>query len=191
MSAICGWVGEVASPRDHGGHARSGRLTAATPRITCWAKVWRWDIASSPSAHRSPGIHRGPTGSCLRRNAGPGQATESPASLLAGRLLPLSAGQILPLPCRTWMAPLRRRCGMPRRAACSCLRDPFGVRSLYYLQVRGTLYFGSELKQLLAIPDLDIALDYSALHKYLTFSFVPGGRCRFLACDDCCRATYL
>ncbi len=54
------------------------------------------------------------------------------------------------------------------------IRDPFGVRSLYYVVHRGTFYFASELKQLLAIPDLPVEADPVALHKYLTFSFVPG-----------------
>jgi asparagine synthase (glutamine-hydrolysing) len=54
------------------------------------------------------------------------------------------------------------------------LRDPFGVRSLFTTQHDGVFYFASELKQLLAIPGLPIALDHAAIHKYLTFSFVPG-----------------
>ena len=54
------------------------------------------------------------------------------------------------------------------------VRDPFGMRSLYYVVHRGAFYFASELKQLLAIPDLPIEADPVALHKYLTFSFVPG-----------------
>jgi asparagine synthase (glutamine-hydrolysing) len=53
-------------------------------------------------------------------------------------------------------------------------RDPFGVRSLYYAQRDDTLWFASELKQLLAVPDLPVELDPVAIHKYLTFSFVPG-----------------
>lgn len=54
------------------------------------------------------------------------------------------------------------------------MRDPFGVRSLYYVEHAGTLYFASEVKQLLAIPGLPVQLDHAAIHKYLTFSFVPG-----------------
>lgn len=54
------------------------------------------------------------------------------------------------------------------------LRDPFGVRSLYHVQHQGVFYFASELKQLLAIPGLPVAVDLLAVHKYLTFSFVPG-----------------
>ncbi|MGC4079538.1 MAG: asparagine synthase-related protein [Rubrivivax sp.] len=53
-------------------------------------------------------------------------------------------------------------------------RDPFGVRSLYYVEHGGTFYFASELKQLLAIESLPVEIDPSAIHKYLTFSFVPG-----------------
>ena len=54
------------------------------------------------------------------------------------------------------------------------LRDPFGVRSLYYVEHRGAVLFATELKQLLAVPGLPVELDVAALHKYLTFSFVPG-----------------
>jgi asparagine synthase (glutamine-hydrolysing) len=54
------------------------------------------------------------------------------------------------------------------------VRDPFGMRSLYYVEHAGAFYFASELKQLLAIPGLAIEADPIALHKYLTFSFVPG-----------------
>jgi asparagine synthase (glutamine-hydrolysing) len=54
------------------------------------------------------------------------------------------------------------------------MRDPFGVRSLYYFVVDGTVCFASELKQLLALPSCSTEVDLSAIHKYLTFSFVPG-----------------
>ncbi|HUR53646.1 MAG TPA: asparagine synthase-related protein, partial [Gemmataceae bacterium] len=54
------------------------------------------------------------------------------------------------------------------------LRDPFGVRTLYYTEHGGVFYFASELKQLLAIPGFTIEPDHAAIHKYLTFSFVPG-----------------
>jgi asparagine synthase (glutamine-hydrolysing) len=54
------------------------------------------------------------------------------------------------------------------------VRDPFGVRSLYYVEHEEVFYFASELKQLLAVPGVPVAPDPSALHKYLTFSFVPG-----------------
>ena len=54
------------------------------------------------------------------------------------------------------------------------LRDPFGVRSLYYLQHQNVFYFATEIKQLLAVPGIPADLDLIAIHKYLSFSFVPG-----------------
>jgi len=54
------------------------------------------------------------------------------------------------------------------------IRDPFGIRSVYFVEHAGLVYFASELKQLLRIPGLSIELDPVALHKYLAFSFVPG-----------------
>ncbi len=48
------------------------------------------------------------------------------------------------------------------------------MRSIYYAIVGGSLWFATELKQLLAVPGLDVELDLAAVHKYLTFSFVPG-----------------
>src|SRR4051812_11673718 len=60
------------------------------------------------------------------------------------------------------------------RRRLTLLRDPFGVRSMFTTGHNGVFYFASELKQLLAIPGLAIELDPVAVHKYLTFSFVPG-----------------
>src|SRR5262249_36565069 len=65
-------------------------------------------------------------------------------------------------------------CWDGNRRRLTLLRDPFGVRSLYHTEHNGVFYFASELKQLLAIPGLPVALDPVAVHKYLTFSFVPG-----------------
>lgn len=53
-------------------------------------------------------------------------------------------------------------------------RDPFGLRSIYWTLSHGTFWFATELKQLLAIKSIDVELDPIAIHKYLTFSFVPG-----------------
>src|SRR5262245_25050455 len=65
-------------------------------------------------------------------------------------------------------------CWDGERRRLSLLRDPFGVRALHYTEHRGIFYFASELKQLLAIPGLPVEVDPVAVHKYLTFSFVPG-----------------
>lgn len=54
------------------------------------------------------------------------------------------------------------------------LCDPFGARALYTVTHDGTLYFASALKHLLAIPGLPVEVDPAVIHKYLTFSFVPG-----------------
>lgn len=62
----------------------------------------------------------------------------------------------------------------PASATLTLTRDPFGQRSIYYMEVGGTLWFATELKQLLTVPGLPVALDPIAVHKYLTFSFVPG-----------------
>jgi asparagine synthase (glutamine-hydrolysing) len=58
--------------------------------------------------------------------------------------------------------------------ALSLMRDPFGVRSLYYFVGKDCVFFASELKMLLAVPECPRQIDMSAIHKYLTFSFVPG-----------------
>lgn len=62
----------------------------------------------------------------------------------------------------------------PATATLTLARDPFGKRSVYYTVVDGALWFATELKQLLAAPGLAVALDHAAVHKFLTFSFVPG-----------------
>ncbi len=62
----------------------------------------------------------------------------------------------------------------PSTRALTLGRDPFGVRSLYYATHDGCFYFATELKQLLAVPELPAVVDAAAIHKYLTFSFVPG-----------------
>ncbi len=54
------------------------------------------------------------------------------------------------------------------------IRDPFGQRALFWTVVGGTFYFASELATLLAAPGVKVELDPIAVHKYLTFSFVPG-----------------
>ncbi len=53
-------------------------------------------------------------------------------------------------------------------------RDPFGVRSLYYFIDASAIYFATELKQLLALCEIKRSVDLVTIHKYLTFSFVPG-----------------
>lgn len=53
-------------------------------------------------------------------------------------------------------------------------RDRLGVKPLYYGFTRtGDLVFGSELKALLQHPELDRALDESAIEDYFAYGYVP------------------
>lgn len=52
-------------------------------------------------------------------------------------------------------------------------RDPFGVKPLYYLHDGRRLAFASEVKALLDLPGFAPAMDLDALHRYLTFLWVP------------------
>lgn len=57
-------------------------------------------------------------------------------------------------------------------------RDRLGIKPLHYALLNdGSVVFGSELKVLKAHPNLDRALDYSAIEDYLTFGYVPDPKC--------------
>ncbi|MGH2669637.1 MAG: hypothetical protein ACRDH5_11090, partial [bacterium] len=166
MSGICGWVGEA----DPAGleamlaaiDYRGDRTDIAHARGAALGYRW-W--GGRPG--KSPGIHRdGPhLVACAGTFAPP---VPSPAAALLDRLRPGPEGldTLDGAFAGAWWDGERRRLTL--------VRDPFGVRSLYYVEHRGVLYFASELKQLLAIPDLPVEVNPVALHKYLTFSFVPG-----------------
>ncbi|HEX6629023.1 MAG TPA: asparagine synthase (glutamine-hydrolyzing) [Gemmatimonadaceae bacterium] len=49
------------------------------------------------------------------------------------------------------------------------VRDRFGVRPLFYAEQRGSFYFASELKALLASGDVEAAIDPQALDEVFTF----------------------
>jgi asparagine synthase (glutamine-hydrolysing) len=53
-------------------------------------------------------------------------------------------------------------------------RDRLGIKPLYYAQCGGRLVFASEVKALLAVPEVSRELDLDALQRYLTLSYVPG-----------------
>lgn len=56
-------------------------------------------------------------------------------------------------------------------------RDRTGIKPLYYT-IRGeTLIFGSELKAVLAHPQIDRKIDPLALYHYLSFEYVPTPHC--------------
>src|SRR5262249_20338000 len=55
-------------------------------------------------------------------------------------------------------------------------RDRVGIKPLHYAEVKGRLYFGSEIKSLLLAPDLPRDLDADALDHYLSFLYTPRDR---------------
>ncbi len=54
------------------------------------------------------------------------------------------------------------------------VRDPAGVKVLYWTVCQGRLLFASEIKALFADPAVPRRMRVGALPEYLTFSFVPG-----------------
>jgi asparagine synthase (glutamine-hydrolysing) len=55
-------------------------------------------------------------------------------------------------------------------------RDRLGIKPYYYLEQGGDLYFGSELKCLLAVEGFRRSIDLKAFSDYFTFKYVPGPR---------------
>jgi asparagine synthase (glutamine-hydrolysing) len=53
------------------------------------------------------------------------------------------------------------------------VRDRLGIKPIYYAQLAGDLAFGSEIKSLLAVPEVDGAVDDEALSAYLALRYVP------------------
>ncbi|MGQ0810832.1 MAG: asparagine synthetase B family protein, partial [Nitrospiraceae bacterium] len=53
-------------------------------------------------------------------------------------------------------------------------RDRLGIKPYYYWQQGRTLYFGSELKCLLAVEGFRRTINLRALSDYFTFKYVPG-----------------
>jgi asparagine synthase (glutamine-hydrolysing) len=54
------------------------------------------------------------------------------------------------------------------------VRDRLGIKPLYWAQLGGDLVFASEVKSLLALPELDARIDDEALGAYLSLRYVPG-----------------
>ncbi len=55
-------------------------------------------------------------------------------------------------------------------------RDRFGVKPLYWTRVDGGLAFGSEVKALLASPEVQPDLELDALGEFLAWEYVPAPR---------------
>ncbi|MGZ3425255.1 MAG: asparagine synthase (glutamine-hydrolyzing) [Polyangia bacterium] len=60
-----------------------------------------------------------------------------------------------------------------RQQRLTLVRDRLGIKPLYYSQLAGDLVFGSEIKSLLAVPNVDGAVDDDALSAYLALRYVP------------------
>jgi asparagine synthase (glutamine-hydrolysing) len=58
-------------------------------------------------------------------------------------------------------------------------RDRLGIKPLYYAERNGRLFFGSELKSLLATGAFDRKIDPGAVEHYLTFLYTPPDRAIF------------
>jgi asparagine synthase (glutamine-hydrolysing) len=58
-------------------------------------------------------------------------------------------------------------------------RDRVGIKPLYYAEAGGRLYFGSEVKSILAADDVATTVDPVALDHYLSFLYTPADRSIF------------
>jgi asparagine synthase (glutamine-hydrolysing) len=70
-------------------------------------------------------------------------------------------------------------------------RDRVGKKPLYYLHDSGRLLFGSELKALLADPEVKRELDPEALDDYLAFGAIPAPRTAYVGIAQLPPAHYL
>jgi asparagine synthase (glutamine-hydrolysing) len=52
-------------------------------------------------------------------------------------------------------------------------RDRIGIKPLYYTIVHQTLFFASEIKALLQVPEIDRRFSMEAVNAYLTFGYIP------------------
>ena len=52
-------------------------------------------------------------------------------------------------------------------------RDRLGIKPLYFARRRSQIYFGSELKAILAHPEISRTLDLAAVWQYLSLNYIP------------------
>lgn len=55
-------------------------------------------------------------------------------------------------------------------------RDHFGIKPFYYWYRGRQMAFASEIKALLEVPGIEAEMDQEALHRYLSFLWVPGAK---------------
>jgi asparagine synthase (glutamine-hydrolysing) len=63
-----------------------------------------------------------------------------------------------------------------QRRALFLARDRAGIKPLHYIERRGRVYFGSEIKSLIAAGAVERAIDLEALDHYLSFLYAPPDR---------------
>lgn len=78
-----------------------------------------------------------------------------------------------------------------RKQSLMLARDHFGIKPLYYVQVGNALIFASEIKALLAHPEVDRAIDPVALDQFLSFLYIPEPRTAYAAIKALPPANYL
>ncbi len=78
-----------------------------------------------------------------------------------------------------------------RDASLTLVRDPLGVKPLYYLRERGRFVFASEIKAILAMPDMKPLINDQALYHYLTFANAPAPMTFFEGISKVEAGTYL
>jgi asparagine synthase (glutamine-hydrolysing) len=71
------------------------------------------------------------------------------------------------------------------------VRDPLGVKPLYYHRQPSRLVFASEIKAILALPGVEARLNDSALYHYLTFAHTPAPETLFTGIEKLEAGTYL
>ena len=70
-------------------------------------------------------------------------------------------------------------------------RDRVGKKPLYYARAGSAFLFGSEIKSVLAWPELPRTADFGALDRYLTLGYVPAGQTSFAGIEKLPAAHYL
>jgi asparagine synthase (glutamine-hydrolysing) len=58
-------------------------------------------------------------------------------------------------------------------------RDRLGIKPLYYWAAKDQIVFGSELKAVIAHPDVPRDIDFTALDQFLTLEYIPAPRTIF------------
>ncbi|MDT8285615.1 MAG: asparagine synthase (glutamine-hydrolyzing) [Elusimicrobiales bacterium] len=64
------------------------------------------------------------------------------------------------------------------------VRDPYGIRPVFWTEYGGRLYFASEIKGLLQVPGWDRTLDTAALWHYFSLAYIPGDATPYLGARE-------